>query len=421
MRRAVVLLKECIWWLLLGYVLIIPFYRVFSSSLSTFRWTVIFALLVLIVWEVAKGGFSNMPLLVPMTAFVGAAVLSLWHSVDPAMSIKYLKKDMFQMVVLFYGCYFLMSERLERIKAMTWTILLSSFLVLATGLVRPHFKRGRFSATFQSPTKYGKFLDLVLPLAWSFVWLPMRWWVFGALLLAIAETIALVFTATRSSMLAIPTMVGIQGVALGQRKKLVVTAVLIILFMGGAFVVGGKRARRTLERFRGISVAVVEKKGTFDSSLETRLEIYRTAWALIKERPLWGWGYGRHIEKAIVKKQGRDWYIKRLLFPFTFHTHSTFLEIWLQCGLIGLLAFLGLLGAFWYKALKGWRKVRRLGEEYFVLYLGFLGGLGAFFLHSFITSILQLRHELLMMVFMASVMALVAKAESEYEEVPSQS
>ncbi len=421
MRRAVDLLKEGTWWLLLGYVLIIPFYRVFSSSLSAFRWTVIFALLVLIVWEVARSGFSNMPLLVPMMAFVGAAVLSLWHSVDPAMSIKYLKKDMFQMVVLFYGCYFLMSERLERIKAMTWTILLSSFFVLATGLARPHFKQGRFSATFQSPTKYGKFLDLVLPLAWAFFWLPVKWWTLPAIILAMGETVALIFSATRSSLLSIPVVVVLQGILAGQKKKLAVTALLLLIITVGAFISGGKRARTALERFKGFSLAVVEKKENLDPSLQTRLLIYKTAWALIKEKPLWGWGYGRHIERTIVKKQGLDWYKKRNLFPFTFHTHSTFLEIWLQCGLIGLLAFLGLLGTFWYKALKGWRKVRRLGEEYFILYLGFLGGLGAFFLHSLITSIFQLRHELLMMVFMASVIALVAKAESEHEEDLSQS
>ncbi len=413
MKKSWEIFKEGIWWLLLGYVLIIPFYKIFSSSFSSFRWTVIFLLTALILWEGIKGKLSNFPLLLPMAAFVGAIILSLWHSVDPSMGVKYLKKDIFQMLVVFYGSYLLMSERLSRIKSMVWTILLSSFLVLVTGLIHPRFKHGRFSATFQSPTKYGKFLDLVLPLAWSFLWLPIKWWTVLAVLLAAAETAALVFTATRSSMLAIPTMVGIQGICLGKKKRLAIAALLMLLVMVVVFLGGGKKARTAFARFQGFSMAVVEKKEDMDTSLETRLEIYRTAWALIKERPIFGWGYGRKIERSIVKKLGMDWYVKRGVYPFTFHTHSTILEVWLQCGLIGLLAYLWLMGAFWYKALKGWRGVRQLGEEYFVLYLGFLGGLGALSLHSLITSILQLRHELLMMVFMASVMALVTRGKDE--------
>jgi len=413
MKKSWEIFKEGIWWLLLAYVLIIPFYKIFSSSFSSFRWTVVFLLTALVVWEAIKGRLSNFPLLLPMAAFVGAILLSFWHSVDPSMGVKYLKKDIFQMLAIFYGSYLLMSKRLGRIKSMVWTILLSSLLVLVAGLIHPRFKHGRYSATFQSPTKYGKFLDLVLPLAWSSLWLPIKWWTTLAVLLAAAETAALVFTATRSSMLAIPTMVGLQGIFIGHWRKLAVAVLLILLIMTGAFIGGGKKARRILYRFKGFSMAVVEKRKYMDASLETRLEIYRTAWALIKERPVFGWGYGRKIERSIVKKLGMDWYVKRGVYPFTFHTHSTILEVWLQCGLIGLLAYLWLMGAFWCNALKGWRGVRQLGEEYFALYLGFLGGLGALSLHSLITSILQLRHELLMMVFMASVMALVTRGKDE--------
>ena len=394
----------------MGYVLIIPFYRVFSSSLSTYRWIAIVLMLLVIAQEGFRGRLFKLPLLLPMGAFIGAILLSIGHSVDPDMGIRYLKKDILQMVALFYACYIFLSERKTRVRLMAWTLLLSSFFVLVSGVVNPHYKRGRFSATFQSPTKYGKFLDLVLPLAWSYVWVWSPWWALLAVALAVGETVALAFTATRSSLLSIPAMVGVQGILLGRWKRLALVFPLILALMAGTFFLGGRKAMKRFERF---SRAVAEKKSGADPSLKTRIAIYKTAWALIKERPILGWGYGRKIERVIVEKQGLEWYRERNLHPFTFHTHSTILEVWLQCGLIGLVAFLWLMVAFWFKAVRALRGVRNLGDRYFALYLGFLGGLGAFTLHSLITSILQLRHELLMMVFMASVMALATGGTSE--------
>jgi O-antigen ligase len=60
---------------------------------------------------------------------------------------------------------------------------------------------------------------------------------------------------------------------------------------------------------------------------------------MIKERPLFGWGYGNY-------KKFRDPYYQR--YPQadrTAHAHNNFLQIWVDGGLVGLVAFLYLLWA----------------------------------------------------------------------------
>ncbi len=404
------ILKRASWWLLLVLILLIPFNRVFSYNLITFRWSIMILLFFLTLFDAAQGKFSRLPLVWPMGVFILTVLISTWHSIDPAVSYKYLVRDLFQMVVLFYASYLIMSEDQTRIKMVSWVILVSSFIVLAAGLKKPHFKYKRFSAIFQSPTKYAKFLDLVLPLAGACLLLPYGWWTLLVAILVVGEMTALMFSATRSSILLNPIIMGLQGVLSGHWKRVTFVVVLIIIAISVSLVTG---RNRTAERFKKFSQAATGKLNEHSSSLETRAAIYKTSWALIKEQPILGWGYGRKIERAIVNKMGTDWFEKRGLVAFTSHTHSTILEIWLQCGLIGLIAFLWLMTAFWYKALKAWGKLRKSGGEYFILYLGFIGGLAAFTLHSLITNILQLRYELLMMVFMASVMALTGSVNDE--------
>lgn len=78
------------------------------------------------------------------------------------------------------------------------------------------------------------------------------------------------------------------------------------------------------------------------SSTSVRLEIYEVAWSLIRENPLTGIGPG--LFQAEYQTRGREnlghvpmeWNIP--------HPHNIFFAFWLNAGLLGLLAFLLLLG-----------------------------------------------------------------------------
>ncbi|PIP69351.1 MAG: hypothetical protein COW90_11180 [Nitrospirae bacterium CG22_combo_CG10-13_8_21_14_all_44_11] len=78
-----------------------------------------------------------------------------------------------------------------------------------------------------------------------------------------------------------------------------------------------------------------------------RLELYSSAWQAIKANPLWGYGYfnfGYIFNRYKIP-------------PFTdkiaLFVHNDYLQIWLEAGLLGLLAFLSVIGMFY---LSLWKK-----------------------------------------------------------------
>jgi O-antigen ligase len=76
------------------------------------------------------------------------------------------------------------------------------------------------------------------------------------------------------------------------------------------------------------------------SSTTVRLQIYKTSWALIKEHPLLGVGPGLFQPYYQVKapyvlgQPPYEWNMP--------HPHNIFLAFWLNSGILGLLAFVGL-------------------------------------------------------------------------------
>lgn len=96
-------------------------------------------------------------------------------------------------------------------------------------------------------------------------------------------------------------------------------------------------------------------KYAFDAQTNfARSLIWQANLDMIKERPLLGWGYGNY-------KRFRDDFYKR--YPevdTTAHAHNNFLQMWVDGGVIGLIAFVLL---FWAILRKGWRAYQRLPVE----------------------------------------------------------
>lgn len=76
------------------------------------------------------------------------------------------------------------------------------------------------------------------------------------------------------------------------------------------------------------------------TSMGTRLLYYETAWQLIRARPILGYGTGSygHEYSAVVRDKYSDWRTKPGTDP-----HNQYLFIWVENGVVGLLAFFGFL------------------------------------------------------------------------------
>lgn len=90
------------------------------------------------------------------------------------------------------------------------------------------------------------------------------------------------------------------------------------------------------------------------TSMGTRMLYFQTAWNLIKSRPILGYGTGSygHEYSAVVREKYSDWRAKPGTDP-----HNQYLFIWVENGIVGLLAFLAFLFFAFRRALQspaGW-------------------------------------------------------------------
>lgn len=75
---------------------------------------------------------------------------------------------------------------------------------------------------------------------------------------------------------------------------------------------------------------------TSDSSTASRIPLYQAAIALIKQSPVQGAGLGT----AAVQKYIHNFDLYHAPAPFV-HAHNMYLEVWIEAGLLGVVAFLG--------------------------------------------------------------------------------
>ena len=85
-----------------------------------------------------------------------------------------------------------------------------------------------------------------------------------------------------------------------------------------------------------------------------RLTIWRTAFDVWRDNPIFGVGLGNFRDHAMQRQID-------LLVPLgyeSFHAHNTYIELLVDTGLVGLLTYLGFLVAILTALLRRWRQVR---------------------------------------------------------------
>ncbi len=177
-----------------------------------------------------------------------------------------------------------------------------------------------------------------------------RVWAVLLLLSGLAGEYAVIASATRGSLLALPVMAVLGGIALFRRRHLRPllaggAAVLVMLVIIFSVLPVGKIAD---SRYTGAFTEWQEYSRLGEVANNTvgpRLEAWKAAFVSIPERPILGWGhlqYDAHLRDLIAV--GR-------VNPFVdtlSNTHNNFLEIWLHQGTLGLVAILALLiSSFW--------------------------------------------------------------------------
>ena len=194
-------------------------------------------------------------------------------------------------------------------------------------------------------------------------------------LLAAFFFISLIFTQTRSTLLALILTLLVGAIFLFansdrfsiNRKGFIKTIVLltVLISLGLVFLISHipGAVNRFSELSSGTSIDVVDENSFGQSSLVTRLLIWYTAFNAIKQHPIIGIGaYSFASESGYYNKLPVAMY---KLFVKNLSPHITYLAILTETGIVGLIGFLFFLISVINTSLKAFKKSRTNTQMYF--------------------------------------------------------
>lgn len=271
----------------------------------------------------------------PWTVLFAAAIFCAWPlSVHSSLSFRFL---FFHITCML--CVIVLVSAMERAEQLTRLVGFTTaalFLISAYAMVQriqgvavnPSFvdltvnegMPGRVFSMFENPNAFAEVLLLLLPLTAALLLssrtLPGRLAALAAFGLGL---LAMGMTYSRSSWIGL----------------LVATAVFVFFWN-----------RKLIPAFLLLAVVafpllpdtifhrVLTIFNTSDSSTSSRFPLYKAALALIRERPVRGAGLGTDAVRKVVK----DLNLYHGVAPFV-HAHDVYLQVWLETGLVGVIAF----------------------------------------------------------------------------------
>ena len=376
------------WYALLLYTALLPFRFFAPLRLTTPRGILLILVALSLALKAHKREWKRSSLDIPLLALLAATTLSSLFSVSPPYSLHSIKREMFPFLLLFWGVYN-MADPSRKIRELTLTLIASCILVVMLSTLVGHYEGPRFKGIFPYPTQVGKYMDMVIPLlggvAASHAYPTILR--LGVVAVLVASATMVVLSQTRTSILLMLLSLG--SLAISLRRKAVWTVALLITFTLALVVSNSPRIKKRVIPLLTSPMLTLQR----DQAMRERYRLYCNTIELIKTRPLLGWGYGRNIGRKIAHQRPAK------AFLSFWHSHNILLEVTLQCGLVGLSAFLWLLARLFKEVLVSLKEAwaRQDPEN-----LGYILGLTAIGLHSLV-SIPQWGTTLLIAVFMGVV------------------
>lgn len=185
---------------------------------------------------------------------------------------------------------------------------------------------GRVDSFFNNPNTFAQILVLLLPLCCALFLCSRRWWTKALAGLTVLVGVgALLTTYSRASWVGMAAAV-LLFCFLVNRKSIFF---LLLLALAAVPFLPESILNRILSIFSGT-----------DGSIDSRFPIYRAGLLVFRDHWFMGVGLGDEITTAALS--GTDYYSFASGFRFV-HYHNTLLQILVERGLVGLLAFLGTL------------------------------------------------------------------------------
>jgi O-antigen ligase len=274
------------------------------------------------------------------------------------------------------GLYFVVTttlRRREQVRRIVDVLIAIAILTSLFGIVTyGQTNDSSMASSFGNGQLFSGFLLLLLPLLVVLAFdeaEPIR--KIAAQTALILTAPALVLAQTRSSWIGALVALAVLGYlsyssmppgSLARHRHRIVAPVVIVVGALGLFLV----ASQTLPMVRARAATL--GNATRDPSLGWRVEMWKGAWQLIRERPLFGWGIGTFpLEQTRTVPFAKP--LESVLHAgptLQEEAHNEYLQTAAEMGLLGLGLYLWILGAFFVYGIRALRRNER-GLRYLVL------------------------------------------------------
>lgn len=315
------------------------------------------------------------PLLWPVAVFCCAALVSVGIALDRQTAVRAFHEEI--AAPLLYGLLVLCCLRTRQdLLRLLWALLGSALIIALTGLLQYFFFANQLHTSlgdqrahglYGSANSIGLFFDYALPLALALLIFQVRkaalqagkWWPVLALLIACLPLVAvLIFSQSLGSALALPlALLFILALSVRRRRTLLIGAsALLLLALGGGIVLRQPIAHLLAtwhDSSRGIS------------TITKRYYLWQSAIQMIQHRLWFGVGmdnwlcyYSPNTACPASLTHFPHFWIPYIPGthqltglsdePTLSHPHNIFLHVWASIGIFGLLAFVTVLGLFFW-------------------------------------------------------------------------
>ena len=315
-------------------------------------------------------GLTKTPLNLPIAAFLAANILSLVNAADFANSLYELKS--LALIVLYFLIVDNIKDKAKIIRIINLLIIFTTLAALYgifqhfTGIDffghtrHLHGTLCRCTGFFGQPITFGEYLSMVLIMALMLLFAASekkRRFLFG---LSIPIIFAgLVFTYSRAAWVGLLAGITTIGVLNGKRALLVLSVGVVLICITLAFFPKLSVTKR--------AISILDL--AYWSGAE-RTYLWRSSLKIIKDHPITGVGVDgfRKVYPQYILPQAKE--------PHLTHPHNTFLGIAVECGILGLAAFLWFLVTLFKMTLDVFRKT---SDKYLkAVGLGCFGAFSAF-------------------------------------------
>ncbi len=339
----------------------------------------------------------------PVTAvvilqLVWIAITSLTSSM-PLVSFKFLVARLWFVA----GFYFVAAEMFRDPSAMRkyiWAYILPFTLVILYtlyrqgqhGLMNQQASHSTVHPFYNDHTAYGASMAFLIPVlaGFSFTRLKAGYRLISAAFLSLF-LFAMIFSYTRAAWL---SMVVAGLVFLVIRLKIPVSVLVFsaLVLAGFLFMYRTEIYMRLEENKQASSTDFARhvksiSNITSDASNAERINRWKSAWRMFRERPLFGWGPGTYQFKYAAFQMSREKTYISTNFGDRGNAHSEYLGPLSESGFPGMLIFIALALAGISTGIRVYRRAREPGTKYFALSV--LLGLVTYFTHGLLNNFLH--------------------------------